>query len=344
MTGKDGTPDRGKYQLPRRRFLQKMGQVVGVAACALALPATARTATTRLAKPVRLGLIADLHHDVMHDAPARLDAFLEAMAADPPDAIIQLGDFAQAKKQNRPLVEKFQKAHPLALHVIGNHDTDGGLSFDQVLQEWRMKSRYYRHDVEGLRLIVLDGNERPQDHKGGYPSHIGPQQIEWLKKELVTGDGPLLILCHQPLAGPSCIDNAEELQKILNTAADRIILVINGHTHIDDLIRTGDVSHLHVNSASYQWVGGGHRNISYPAEIHAAYPWIDHTCPYRDSLFTTLTFDPKSGAVQMEGCKSQWVGKSPLQVGYANQPGCIDGKQIVPEIRARQISRSKKGQ
>ena len=344
MASKDNAPNRDRKRLPRRRFLQTIGQVVGAAACSLALPAAARAATARLAKPIRLGLIADLHHDVMHDAPARLDVFLEAMAADPPDALIQLGDFAQAKKQNRPLVEKFKKAHPVTLHVIGNHDTDGGLSFDQVLQEWGMKSRYYRHDVKGLRLIVLDGNERSPDHKGGYPSHIGPEQIEWLKKELVTDDVPLLIFCHQPLAGPHCIDNAEQLQKILNTAADRIILVINGHTHIDDLIRTGDVSHLHVNSASYQWVGGGHRNISYPAEIHAAYPWIDHTCPYRDSLFTTLTFDPKSGAVQMEGRKSQWVGKSPLQVGYANQPGCIDGKQIVPEIRARQIARSKKDQ
>ncbi|MGE4633337.1 MAG: metallophosphoesterase, partial [Planctomycetota bacterium] len=185
MASKDNAPNRDRKRLPRRRFLQTIGQVVGAAACSLALPAAARAATARLAKPVRLGLIADLHHDVMHDAPARLDVFLEAMAADPPDAIIQLGDFAQAKKQNRPLVEKFKKAHPVTLHVIGNHDTDGGLSFDQVLQEWRMKSRYYRHDVKGLRLIVLDGNERPPDHKGGYPSHIGPQQIEWLKKELV---------------------------------------------------------------------------------------------------------------------------------------------------------------
>ena len=339
MTNKDHTPRRDQSRLPRRRFLHTVGKVVGAVACSLALPATARAATTRLTKPIRLGLIADLHHDVMHDAPARLDAFLKAMAADPPDAIIQLGDFAQAREKNRPFVKQFQKAHPVALHVIGNHDTDGGISFDQVLQEWGMKSRYYRHDVEGLRLLVLDGNERHAGHKGGYPSHIGPEQIEWLKKELVTDDVPLLIFCHQPLAGPSCIDNAEELQKILNTAAERIILVVNGHTHIDDLIRTGDVSHLHVNSASYQWVGGGHRNISYPAEIHAAYPWIDHTCPYRDSLFTTLTFDPKSGAVQVEGCKSEWVGKSPLQIGIANQPGCVDGKQVVPEIRERQISR-----
>ncbi|HIO65529.1 MAG TPA: hypothetical protein EYN40_02440 [Planctomycetes bacterium] len=327
---------RASQRLPRRRFIQ----VVGAAACSLALPSSAHAATRSLAKPVRIGLIADLHHDVMHDAPARLDAFLEAMAADPPDAIVQLGDFAQAKQQNRPIVEQFQKAHPLALHVIGNHDTDGGVSFDQLLEEWQMKSRYYTRDLKGLRLIVLDGNERPPSHKGGYPSHIGPEQMEWLKKQLESHQGPMLVICHQPLAGPSCIDNAEQVQTILNTATDRIVLVINGHTHIDDLIRTGDVSHLHVNSASYQWVGGSHKNISYPAEIHAAHPWIEYTCPYQDSLFTTLTIDPKSGSVQVSGKKTKWVGKSPEQVGVANRPGVIDGQQVVPEIRPRQIQSS----
>ncbi|MDE0961319.1 MAG: metallophosphoesterase [Planctomycetota bacterium] len=333
MVEQERDSQRKIVRLPRRQFLQAMG----VAACSLALSSTAQAATRSLAKPVQIGLIADLHHDVMHDAPARLDAFLEAMATDPPDAILQLGDFAQAKKQNRPLVEQFRKAHPLALHVIGNHDTDGGVSFDQLLEEWQLKSRYYTKDVKGLRLIVLDGNERPPEHKGGYPSHIGPEQREWLKKQLESHQGPMLIICHQPLAGPSCIDNAEQVQKILNSASDRILLTINGHTHIDDLIRTGDITHLHVNSASYQWVGGGHKNISYPAEIHEAHPWIEYTCPYQDSLFTTLTFDPKSGSVQVTGKKTKWVGKSPKQVGVANQPGVIDGEQVVPEIRPRQI-------
>jgi len=186
---------RANQRLPRRRFIQ----VVGAAACSLALPSLAHAAIRRLDKPVRIGLIADLHHDVMHDAPARLDAFLEAMATDAPDAILQLGDFAQAKKQNRPIVEQFRKAHPQALHVIGNHDTDGGVSFDQLLEEWQMKSRYYTRDVKGLRLIVLDGNERHPAHKGGYPSHIGPEQMEWLKKQLESHQGPMLVLCHQPL-------------------------------------------------------------------------------------------------------------------------------------------------
>ena len=326
----------GHMHLPRRRFIQ----VVGAAACSLALPSMAHAATRLLAKPVSIGLIADLHHDVMHDAPARLDAFLEAMAVDPPDAILQMGDFAQAKKQNRPILEQFRKAHPMALHVIGNHDTDGGVSFEQLLEEWQMKSRYYTRDVKGLRLIVLDGNERSPSHKGGYPSHIGTEQMEWLKKQLENHQGPMLVVCHQPLAGPSCIDNAEQVQTILNSAADRIVLTINGHTHIDDLIRAGDVTHLHINSASYQWVGGDHKNISYPAEVHAAHPWIGHTCPYRESLFTTLTFDPKNGSVQIAGKKTEWVGKSPEQVGVANQPGVIDGQQVVPEIRPRKIERS----
>ena len=62
------------------------------------------------------------------------------------------------------------EAHPRALHVLGNHDIDGGHSFDEVVKLWKMKGRYYTENIQGLNLVVLDGNEKPADHKGGYPS------------------------------------------------------------------------------------------------------------------------------------------------------------------------------
>ena len=36
-----------------------------------------------------LGMIADLHQDVMHDGPSRLEAFLDAMKNEKPDALLQ---------------------------------------------------------------------------------------------------------------------------------------------------------------------------------------------------------------------------------------------------------------
>ena len=156
-------------------------------------------------------------------------------------------------------------------------------------------------------------------------------------KPLKTLKGPILVICHQPLAGPSSIDNAGEVQALLNSASDKVLLAVNGHTHIDHVARAGKISCLHVNSASYKWVGGSYRNKSYPAEIHSKFRWIEYTCPYRDSLFTTLTIDPASGRIDVKGRESRWVGKSPSELGIAAKPDLTDGKEICPKIRSRRI-------
>ena len=324
---------KGTTILPRRDFFR----VGGVLGTSILLPRQVMAALSKIKKPIKLGMIADLHQDVMHDGPARLKAFLEAMKEEKPDAILQLGDFAYPSKKNEAVTKAFKKAHPRTLHVLGNHEIDGGHSFDEVAKLWGMKGRYYTENINGLDLVVLDCNEKPKNHKSGYPAHIGEQQLEWLEKQLKILKGPILVFSHQPLAGTSSVDNAGEVQKLLNSAGDKVLLAVNGHTHIDHVDRVGEISYLHVNSASYKWVGGSHRNKSYPAEIHSKFRWIEYTCPYQDSLFTTLTIDPANGHIDVKARESQWVGKSPSQLGIAAKPDRTDGKEICPKIRGRRL-------
>lgn len=293
-----------------------------------------------LDRPVRIGMIADLHHDLMHDSEQRLNAFLESMSRHKPDALMQLGDFAYPSEKNRRVSEAFTNAHETALHVIGNHDLDDGHPKQDCLERWGMKGRYYAQDVGGLRVLVLDGNDRGSPtHKGGYPSFVGGEQVEWLGQELSARPGPFVIVSHQPLAGAASVDNATELQAVLAPFADKVLLCVNGHTHIDQLLRVGRVLHLHVNSASYFWVGSAFKHESYAPGIHARFPWISHTCPYRDSLFTMLTFEPGEGVIRVEGCESEWVGQSPAELGVDSHPDLVDGEQIAPRIRGRRIAR-----
>ena len=319
--------------LPRRDFFRS----TGVVATSILLPRQVMAALSKIKKPIKLGMIADLHQDVMHDGPARLKVFLDAMKEEKPDALLQLGDFAYPTKKNEVVAKAFEKAHPRALHVLGNHEIDGGHSFDQVAKLWGMKGRYYTENVNGLDLVVLDCNEKPKNHKRGYPAHIGQKQLEWLAKQLKTLKGPILVISHQPLAGPGSIDNAGEVQTLLEAAADKVLLAVNGHTHIDHVARVGRISYLHVNSASYKWVGGSHRNKSYPAEVHSKFRWVEYTCPYRDSLFATLTIDPENGRIEVKGRESQWVGKSPSQLAIPTKYGLTNGKEICPKIRSRQL-------
>jgi Icc protein len=301
------------------------------------LPRQAMSSLSKITKPIKLGMIADLHQDLMHDGTVRLNAFLDAMKQEKPDALVQLGDFAYPSKKNEALSKAFENAHPRALHVLGNHEIDGGHSFDEVAKLWGMKGRYYTENLNGLELLVLDGNEKPKNHKSGYPAHVGPEQLEWLKEQLETLEGPFLVMSHQPLAGPGSIDNASEVQALLNAAADKVLLAVNGHTHIDHLAKAGPLSYLHLNSASYKWVGEAYRNRSYPDEVHSKFRWIEYTCPYRESLFATLTLDPANGRIEVRGRESQWMGQSPAQLSVPTKHGLTNGLEICPMIRSRRL-------
>ena len=323
----------------RRRFLS----VSAVAALSLALPRRLAAALKPLKKPVKLGLIADLHQDIMHDGVKRMQAFVDAAAKARPDALVQLGDFAYPNAKNKQVIDLFNSAHNRTLHVIGNHDMDAGHTRRQCYDIWGMPSRYYVDNVAGLNIIVLDGNDKGSPtHKGGYASYIGPEQTNWLKEQLGKLEGPIVVMSHQPLAGAWAIDNAEQIQAILSEAADKILLAVNGHSHIDYLLRAAGVNYLHINSASYQWVGGDYKNKSYAADVHEAYPWIEYTCPYRESLFAMLTIDPQSMKITLEGRASEWVGKSPAQLGKKMHPTLIAGEQVAPRIRDRAIERGRK--
>lgn len=323
-------------KLNRREFLTGM-LATGIV---LQIPDTALSMFAHKSKVIKGGVITDLHQDLIHNAPERLAAFLNHMKKINPDFILQMGDFAYPNDKNKPLIDQFNNANPRALHVIGNHDTDSGHTKQQCLTYWKMPARYYKQDLGDICFIVLDGNDKGSPtHKGGYPSYINEEQKTWLQQQLKEINKPIVIVSHQPLAGAMAVDNAEEIQDILSAASDKILLAINGHTHIDCQLFIKNIHYVHINSASYFWMGSKYKHDSYAKEIHESHPWIAYTCPYRDALFTTLTIDPKSGTIHIEGRKSSWVGQSPEELNYVDATGLTVGKEIVPLISRRKMGR-----
>ena len=322
--------------LDRRAFLG----AVASSALVIRLPRASQAAARTLVKPVRIGVIADLHHDIMHDGVSRLQAFIERMAGDDPDAVLQVGDFAFPRASNAEVIDLFNGSHERALHVIGNHDMDAGLTRQDCMDVWGIPAPYYVREINGLHLLVLDGNDAGSpSHAGGYASYVGDEQVAWLKAQLDSINGPVVVASHQPLAGVSAVDNAEEIQSILGDSADKVVLAINGHTHMDEMNRVRGVTYLHVNSASYKWVGAKYGHESYPKAIHQAHPSISRTCPYRDPLFATLTIDPLTATIRVVGARSSWVGPSPDELGVPLPAGLSAGDQVSPRIRDRTITR-----
>jgi predicted phosphodiesterase len=269
---------------------------------------------------VKLGIIADLHGGLAQDADQRLDAFLTSMARQKCDALIQMGDFAFPNEKHKSFAEKFNAAHKEVVHVIGNHEFDYGLTRQDCFRSWGIDASHYVRDIGGIRFIVLDGNEKRPSHRGGYPSHIGENQQRWLKEQLRSSEIPVVVLSHQPLAGHAAIDNAAELQSLLANFKSKILLCINGHSHLDALYRKEGVSYLHLNSASYYWVGG---------ETRMAY--------YSEPLFTTLTINSRCGTIEIAASSGRWSDKSPEQIGYFDNPASPPREMVTPQIRARTL-------
>lgn len=300
-------------------------KALGTTCAAIALPANLLADNPTLTKPIRLGVIADLHGGLAVDAESRLDTFLNSMADKNVDALIQMGDFAYPNKKHQRFSDKFNAAHDNTIHVIGNHEFDFGLGREDCIEAWGIESAYYRRDIGGLRILVLDGNEKNSpDYVSGYHSYIGKQQQAWLSQQLAQTDRPVLILSHQPLAGRSAINNATEIQQLLAKHKSKILLCINGHAHVDSLLQVDGVTYLHINSASYYWVGGKKR-MSY----------------YQDPLYTTLTIDLANSVIQVEGKSSHWKqGDSPTTVNFFERENAAPETIVVPAIRERKIAQS----
>ena len=297
--------------LNRRRFIS----LAGCGAVTLALPALARAAG---GGKLRFGVISDLHCDVMHDAVARITAFLEAMRQAKPAFIVHLGDFSQPKPANLPFRGAWNRYDGPRYHVLGNHDMDGGFTREQVVAWLEMPARHYAFEQGGVRFLVLDGNE-PGGKTTGYARFIAAAQRDWLEQQLESTRLPVVVLIHQPLESPNGIVNQEEIRAILEKPRDAdhpgVATVFSGHFHQDYVVRIGGIAHVQINSASYVWLGSDRRAKVYDDATHTAFPVLDRVAPYHDPLWALVTLDLDAGTLTIQGRRSKWDGPDPWQRG-----------------------------
>ena len=130
----------------------------------------------------------------------------------------------------KTFIEKMQQklGAPIFL-AIGNHD-DRANFFEGYLGTDAQPSYCYPKNINGLRLIVLDSAN------GDVNGKIGPEQLSWLKKELMKPAACGTVLAfHHPLAvdefmlGEHCLEDAEDLYAVIR--GTDVVGVLTGHTH-----------------------------------------------------------------------------------------------------------------
>ncbi|MCG8306794.1 MAG: metallophosphoesterase [Cytophagales bacterium] len=308
--------------MERRNFIRKSIQAGAV----LSLPWSATGFCLQAREKMRIGIVADVHQDIIHDGYARLRFFMDDMKARKPDFIIQLGDFALPRKRNQPFLDTWNEFEGPRYHVLGNHDMkDFGFSREQTMDWWQMKNPYYSFDQGNFHFIVLDGNEQnPDPWTGYYPRYIGSEQQDWLKKDLEETTRPVLVFSHQSLEAPDGgVANHEEIRNILeqyrtSSGQLKVIACLSGHHHTDYVKEINGIPYIQINSMSYKWVGDKFARRRFGTHIEQAYPAVRKTCPYEEPLYTVLTLDPASGSMHLEGRETSFISPTPKEIGMPN--------------------------
>lgn len=316
----------------RRDFIR----LAGATGLAWTLPAYVRAADETQA--LRLGVGADLHHDIVPDAPVRLAALIAASKDVRAHAVVQLGDFCQPIAANLPLLKQWREAGLPQVDVLGNHDMDGGSTPEKTVKWMGLQARYSTQVLAGHRLIILDGNERRKDIQvKGYARAISDDQLDWLKRTLAFDALPVVIFCHQGLDGiDGGIVNAAQVRTVLEDAnrvagGARIRLVLTGHHHLDYLVQVGGIPYLQVNSFSYYWTDKKSAGGRFPADVEQRYPYLKQVLVYDRPLFAQVELTPSGGKVV--GRKAEFVGGyGPAQ---AKIPLTTNGHAVTPVVSDR---------
>ena len=237
--------------LHRRRFLECMGwagtgmlwTVSGGLAASVTLD-QALGATPSKAKPFTFLQISDSHIGFTKDPnPDARVTFREAVAKigalpQKPDFIIHTGDITQLSKPGEfdDADQILKEAGLDVFHVPGEHDMLDEGQGKAYLDRYGKGSQgdgWYSFDHSGVHFVGLIS---VKTLKAGGMGSLGPDQLDWLKKDLAgrSASQPVVLFTHMPMwvayqPWGWGVDDADQAMALL--ARFGSVTVLNGHIH-----------------------------------------------------------------------------------------------------------------
>jgi hypothetical protein len=138
------------------------------------------------------------------------------------------------------------------------------------------------------------------------------------------------------------VENYKVIQGLLEAhnaknSGSKVVACFNGHTHYDYAENINGIWYITITSMSYHWLGDNYVNIQYGDEVDRNFKWIKYTSPFKEPLFTIVEISTK-GTIKIDGKKTEWVGKTPWEMGYPE----VLKKYMRPEITERSLKFSTK--
>ncbi len=272
----------------RRTFLGR-SLAVG-AACLLPWRRSASWAVAGPPSPLRLAFFTDIHARVEWDTPEAMAQCADRINEQEADLVLCGGDMITDGYTSTPdAVEPRWRAYQQSLverirspvsPALGNHDLvgvapEGGAPPEvDPRSSFRSKTglaRTYRSmEADGCHLIFLD----PFEITGGemrYRGVIDPLQLDWLRRDLQAVDEatPIVVVTHMPLlsgffqatggatqpapANRVVVNNLEVLRAFEN---HNLVLVLQGHLHVNEMLRWGTTTFITGGAVCGQWWRG----------------------------------------------------------------------------------------
>ena len=277
-----------RFRLTRRHFLKSMA-AGGTSLLASGPFRSAWSASGSTEGSVRLVFYTDIHARTEWDTPQAMERAANAINGQGADLAIAGGDlitdgFQSSAETVAPRWDAYlafhRRVHGDIYPVIGNHDLVAAIPEDGTQpspdprgifrEKLGLDSTYYAFDAVGYHFVVLDAI-LVTGGKLKYNGLITPEQLEWLRGDLalVSRDTPIVLVSHIPLltaffaategsttAGPKnrvLVNNTQ----ILDLFQDyNLILVLQGHLHVSELLRWRNTTFLTGGAICGKWWRG----------------------------------------------------------------------------------------
>ena len=274
--------------MTRRRFLWHAG--CAGAAVTIGLPTRAAwPAAGAPGSSLRLVFYTDVHARTEWDTPQGMTLAARAINAEHGDLVIAGGDlitdgFQSAAATVEPRWEAYlamQSAIRAPVEaVLGNHDLvaarpeDGSEASPDPRHVFRTKlgvdRTWRRIDAAGYRLLILDSVDISDDELQ-YHGRISDEQLGWLASELASTDTdtPIVVASHIPLltamyqATEGATASAKANRVVVNNlqvlelfSEHNLLLVLQGHLHIEELLRWQGTTFITGGAVCGKWWRG----------------------------------------------------------------------------------------
>lgn len=277
-----------KTAVTRRGFLGTLA--AAGAAWGLGLPRrSAWSAPVASRESFRFVFFTDVHTRVEWETPRALEMAAKAMRTQAPDLVGAGGDlitdgFDATAEQVAPrwdaFMEMWDSLPGPKESAIGNHDLvaarpkDGSPASPDPRAIFREKMGVPRtcrsFDAGGCHFVLLDPIQ-VTDTERNYRGFVDAAQLEWLRGDLAGVDSgtSVILVTHMPLltafyqATEGAAEPAPDHRVVVNNRevldlfrAHNLLLVLQGHLHVDEMIRWRRTTFITGGAVSGAWWRG----------------------------------------------------------------------------------------